>query len=196
MGFSAPRCHPPPFLRPCRDTIKPSHNQIFGSAEVALWFVLLPLLSAQKRCLCSCRAEEQSGTRSDREGIVCEHKEGQSKGEAAAGHPLARAGRAGRSAKYEEEQEQTRCVRELTSASMSRPRKPQWPGAHVGTSEQRRRPMRIRATDRRATTQLQATDLNPKPKLVSSTGRLLLPRPCVDVSTISLGASSRVQDSD
>jgi hypothetical protein len=27
MGFSAPRCHPPLFSRPCRDTIKTSHNQ-------------------------------------------------------------------------------------------------------------------------------------------------------------------------
>ena len=27
MGFSAPRCYPP-FFRPCRDTIKTSHNQL------------------------------------------------------------------------------------------------------------------------------------------------------------------------
>ena len=26
MGFSAPRCHPPPFFRRCRDTIKISHQ--------------------------------------------------------------------------------------------------------------------------------------------------------------------------
>ena len=113
------------------------------------------------------------------------------------GRLLARAGRAGRSAKYEERAgANPMCQRTTTLASSSRPRKPQRPGARVGTSERRRQPTRTRATDRRAHTQPQASGLSPKPKPATWTRRLLLARPCVGVGKISLGIASRVEGSD